>query len=123
MTITIEMLKANKNLATQENFEKANKKKDWYLRLKMLKANHKLATHENFNDETDESVRLAMLLINPKLATQENFKKANKKKWLYVRYKMLKANPKLATQKNFYNEEDGCVRFVMRYINPAIKDN
>jgi len=66
-SVCIEMLRANKNLATIENYKKANKTLDWYLRLAILKVNPDLATQENFNNEEDAFVRLDMLIINPAL--------------------------------------------------------
>ena len=45
MTITTEMLKANPELATQDNFKKANKKKWWDVRRFMKRVNPALKSN------------------------------------------------------------------------------
>jgi hypothetical protein len=91
-SVCIEMLRANKNLATIENYKKANKTLDWYLRLAILKVNPDLATQNNFDNEKNEDVRFQMVKANPDLATIENF---NKEKVEYVRRLMKRVNPAL----------------------------
>ena len=95
MKITIEMLKANPKLATQDNYDN---EKNETVRREMLKANPELATQKNFYNEDNWYLRRVMIYVNNNLATQNNYNKANKK-------------------------EDGDVRRFMKKINPALKDN
>ena len=67
MKITIKTVKANPDLATQENFNKKKDRKYWSVRYEMVKANPELATQKNFNKEEDEFVRSKMTKLNPNL--------------------------------------------------------